>query len=228
MSEKKAIRAAIYARVSTAAQDPEPQLAALREYVKQREFVLHKEYVDRVTGDFTKRKKKSKDLAYQELMADVDKRLVDCVIVWKFDRFARSLNVLINALEHFKSVGVDFISYTQSIDTTTAMGRLFYNIIGSFSDFERELVVERVNAGLANAKAKGVRLGRPEKDPSAAKRISQLRQQGLSMRQIAEKENLSAAGVLKIMRRHDWAGSEGKAETKAPPPPEPATKITRQ
>jgi len=151
MPEKK-VRAAIYTRVSTAAQDPEPQLAALREYVKQRGFVLHKEYVDRVTGDFAKRKKKNKDLAYQELMADVDKRLVDCVIVWKFDRFARSLNVLINALEHFKSVGVDFIIYTQSIDTTTAMGRLFYNIIGSFSDFKRELVVERVNAGLANAK----------------------------------------------------------------------------
>ncbi|OQR26322.1 hypothetical protein BWR59_31760, partial [Pseudomonas sp. Bc-h] len=125
---------------------------------------------------------------------DVNKRLVDCVIVWKFDRFARSLNVLISALEHFKSVGVDFISYTQSIDTTTAMGRFFYNVIGSFSEFEREIIVERVNAGLANARAKGVRLGRPEKDPSAGKRVLALRQQGLSMRQIAEKEKMSAAG----------------------------------
>jgi len=222
-SEKKATRAAIYARVSMTGQDPELQLRELREYVKQRGFVLHKEYVDRVTGDFAKRKKKRKqpDPAYQELMADVNKRLVDCVIVWKFDRFARSLTVLVNALDHFKKLGVEFISYTQSIDTTTALGRFFYNVIGSFAEFEKEMIVERVNAGLANARAKGVQLGRPEKDPSAARRIQTLREEGWSFRKIADREKLSPAGVLKILRRTKNEDYTKVAEAEKPQPPTP-------
>lgn len=210
MSDKKTIRAAIYARVSTTDQNPESQLEELRQYVRQRGFILHKEYIDRVTGDFEKRKRKRKqqDLAYQELMHDVSKRLVDCVIVWKYDRFARSLSVLVSALQQFNSLGVDFISYTQQIDTTTPMGRLFYNVIGSFAEFEREMIVERVRTGLANAKAKGVRLGRPEKDKMAPDRIIALRQEGWSLRQIAEREKLSPAGVLKILRRSNFQPSE--------------------
>jgi DNA invertase Pin-like site-specific DNA recombinase len=203
MNPRKTIRAAIYARVSTVEQNPELQLEELRNYVRQRGFILHKEYIDTATGDFDKRKKKRRkdDLAYQQLMDDVSKRLVDCVVVWKYDRFARSLSVLLSALEHFRSVGVDFISYTQQIDTTTAMGRLFFSVIGSFAEFEREMIVERVKAGLANARAKGVRLGRPEKDKSAPERIIALRQKGWSLRQIAKREQLTAAGVLKILRR---------------------------
>jgi len=182
MPEKK-VKAAIYARVSTVEQNPEAQLHELRAYVEKRGFVLHKEYVDHVSGDFEKRKKKRKprDLAYQELMDDAQKRLIDCVIVWKYDRFARSLSVLVEALNHFNKLGIDFISYTQNIDTTTPMGRLFYNVIGSFSEFEREMIVERVRAGLANAKAKGIKLGRPEKDSSAAYRITVLREEGWSL-----------------------------------------------
>lgn len=204
MANKK-IRAAIYARVSTTEQNPEAQLQELREYVSLRGFVLHKEYVDYVTGDFEKRKKsrKPKDLAYQQLMDDASKRRIDCVIVWKYDRFARSLGVLVASLEHFNKLGVDFISYTQNIDTTTPMGRLFYNVIGSFAEFERETIVERVNVGLAAARARGVRLGRPEKDSSAPERIVGLRNEGLSLRQIAAKEKLSAPGVLKILKRSE-------------------------
>lgn len=204
MSKRK-IRAAIYARVSSTEQNPEAQLNELREYANKRGFEIYKEYVDYVTGDFKKRKntKKPKEQAYLELMDDAAKRRIDCVIVWKYDRFARSLSVLITALEHFNNLGVDFISYTQNIDTTTPMGRLFYNVIGSFAEFERETIVERVKAGLANAKAKGIQLGRPVKDNTAAGRILALRQEGLSLRQIAEIEGLSAAGVLKILRRID-------------------------
>ena len=213
MTSKKIIRAAIYARVSTSEQNPDSQLEELRHYVRQRGFLLHKEYIDRVSGDFEKRKKKRKqqDLAYQELMQDVSRRLVDCVIVWKYDRFARSLSVLVSALQHFNSLGVDFISYTQQIDTTTPMGRLFYNVIGSFAEFEREMIIERVRAGLANARAKGVQLGRPEKDKTAAERIVTLRQDGWSLRRIAEKEKLSAAGVLKILRRVNFQTGSGES-----------------
>lgn len=199
-AQKKRVRAAIYARVSTSDQNPEAQLRDLRQYVEKRGFLLHKEYVDYVTGNAKKRRGK-KEQAYQQLMSDARKRLFDCVIVWKYDRFARSLSVLVSALDEFNSLGIDFISHTQDMDTTTPMGRLFYNIIGSFAEFERELIGERVAAGLANARAKGVRLGRPEIDPTAAQRITTLREEGWSLRQIAKRENLSPPGVLKILRR---------------------------
>ncbi|MBU6454370.1 MAG: recombinase family protein [Cyanobacteria bacterium REEB67] len=215
MNINRQLRAAIYARVSTTDQNPESQLQDLRKYVQDRGFVLYKEYVDHVTGDFGKRKRRRKkpELAYEELMSDARKRLIDCVIVWQFDRFARSLSVLIGALEEFGKLGVDFISYKQDIDTTTPMGRLFFNIIGSFAEFEKEMIVARVRAGLANAKEKGVRLGRPEKDPSASARIAALREEGLSLREIGRKENLTGAGVLKILQRRKDQVSAGGAVT---------------
>ena len=166
--------------------------------------------MDHVTGDFNKRqRRKRQDKAYQELMDDVSRRVVDCVIIWNYDRFARSLVVLISALNQFQSLGVDFISYTQNIDTTTPMGRLFYNIVGSFSEFEREMIVQRVRAGLENARAKGQRLGRPEKDPTAKTGILAMREEGLSLRDIARRERLSASGVLKKIIR--TAESKGGA-----------------
>lgn len=206
MSNKK-IKAAIYARVSSTEQNPEAQLNDLREFAAKRGFEIYKEYVDHVTGDFSKRKRKrrQKDLAYEEIMSDASKRLFDCVLVWKYDRFARSLSALVTSLDRFHDLGVDFISYTQEIDTTTTMGRLFFNVIGSFAEFERELIVERVKAGLKNAKNKGIRLGRPEKDPTAKDRITTLRQEGWSLRKIAQREGLSAPGVLKILRRQSEA-----------------------
>jgi len=98
---------------------------------------------------------------FEALMADARRRRFDCVLVWKYDRFARPLGALIAALQEFRDLGVDFISHTQAIDTTTPMGRLFFHVIGSFAEFERDVIVERVKAGLANARAKGKRLGRP-------------------------------------------------------------------
>ncbi len=96
---------------------------------------------------------------------------------------------------------MDFISHTQAIDTTTPMGRLFFHVIGSFAEFEREVIVERVRAGLANARAKGKRLGRPVRDPGAQARVVALKGEGLSLRQIAARERLSASGVRKMLRQ---------------------------
>ncbi|MDQ2833357.1 MAG: recombinase family protein [Acidobacteriota bacterium] len=197
----KPILVAIYARVSTNEQNPEAQLFALREYASRRGFSVYKEYVDRVSGNLElRRSKRQTDSAYRSLMDDAGRRSFDCVLVWKYDRFARSLNILVAALQQFSTLGIDFISYTQNIDTTTAMGRLFYHVIGSFAEFEREVIVERVRAGLANARAKGQALGRP-KDHSAELRIIDLRKQGLSLREIADREERSASGVLQILRR---------------------------
>jgi DNA invertase Pin-like site-specific DNA recombinase len=196
-------RVAIYARVSTSEQNPDSQLLILREYAARRGFEIYQEYVDYVSGVSEKRysKSRSKDKAYQELMTAVRRRQVDCVLVWKYDRLARSLNLLVTALQEFSSLGVDFISYTQNIDTTTPMGKLFYHIIASFAEFERGLIVERVKAGLDRARSEGKKLGRPEKNPAASARIVKMRDQGMSLRSIAQTERLSPAGVLKILRR---------------------------
>ena len=115
---------AIYARVSTGEQNPEAQLLALREYASRRGFSIYKEYVDHVSGDVERRRaKRQNDRAYCELMEDASRRSFDCVLVWKYDRFARSLSILVAGLQQFSTLGIDFISYTQNIDTTTAMGR---------------------------------------------------------------------------------------------------------
>jgi len=179
---------AIYARVSTGEQSPELQLRELRDYAGRRGFTVHREYVDQASGDVRRRQRAPE---FDALMADARRRRFDCVLVWKYDRFARSLGALIAALQEFRDLGVDFISHTQAIDTTTPMGRLFFHVIGSFAEFEREVIVERVRAELANARAKGKRLGRPVRDPGAQARVVALKGEGLSLRQIAARERLS-------------------------------------
>ena len=199
----RSVRVAIYARVSTGDQSPEAQLLALREYAHTRGFAVHREYVDRISGDAARRRRRAPE--FEVLMADARRRRFDCVLVWKYDRFARSLGALIGALAEFNVLGIDFISHTQAIDTTTAMGRLFFHVIGSFAEFEREIIVERVCAGLANARAKGKRLGRPVRDPAAEARIIALKDEGLSLRQIAARERLSPSGVRKVLQRAEAA-----------------------
>lgn len=193
-----ATRVAIYARVSTGEQSTDSQLHELRAYTEHRGFHVTREYVDQVSGDVRRRRRAPE---FEALMADARRRRFDCVLVWKYDRFARTLGALIAALQEFRDVGVDFISHTQAIDTTTPMGRLFFHVIGSFAEFEREVIVERVKAGLANARAKGKRLGRPVRDPGAAARVAALRGDGMSLRAIAVAEGLSASGVRKMLLR---------------------------
>ena len=190
-------RVAVYARVSTLDQNPHIQLDELRKYAAARNLRITREYVDQTTGDASK---KRKDQAFRELMADAGRRKFDCVLVWKFDRFARSLHALIDALDTFAALKVDFIASTQSIDTTLPMGRLLFQMIGAFAEFERGLIVERTRAGVANAQARGVRFGR-RRDPLKEKKILRLRAQGKSLRVIAAAVKFSPAGVLKVINR---------------------------
>jgi DNA invertase Pin-like site-specific DNA recombinase len=207
---RSTVRVAIYARVSTGEQNPEPQLRELRDYAERRGFVVHREYVDQASGDVRQRKRAP---AFEELMTDARQRRFDCVLVWKYDRFARSLGALVAALQEFRDLGVDFISHTQAIDTTTPMGRLFFHVIGSFAEFERDVIVERVRAGLANARAKGRRLGRPVRDPDMRRRVVALKGEGLSLRQIAAREHLSPSGVRKMLNQ---AGIATAVQASAP------------
>ena len=165
------IRAALYARVSTfAGQDPQMQLRELREYCQRRGLQIVGEYVDRgISGS------KERRPALDKLLTDCRKRLVDTVVVYRYDRFARSLRQLVNALEEFRSLGIDFISLHEGVDTTTPNGRLIFGIFASIAEFERELIRDRVRSGLASAKARGKRLGRPRVDADIARIASSAR-----------------------------------------------------
>jgi DNA invertase Pin-like site-specific DNA recombinase len=152
-------RAVIYGRVSTVdrGQDPDLQLRQLREFATVRGFDLVGEYVDRASGCTTNGRPE-----FKRMMADAKKRRFDVLLVWRYDRFARSMQDLVNALSTFQELGVDFISYSEAADTTTAQGKLLFGIMASLAEFERSLIVERTKAGLAAARARGAKIGRPK------------------------------------------------------------------
>ena len=156
------MRAALYARVSTNGhgQDPEVQLRELREYCQRRSWDVASEYID-VGISGTKEKRPELD----RLLIDAHRRRFDAVIVWKFDRFARSVSHLLRALETFKIQGIEFVSLSEQVDTSTPMGKCVFTVLGAVAELERSLIVERVKAGLRNARAKGKKLGRPRTSP---------------------------------------------------------------
>jgi len=189
-------KVAIYARVSTAdkGQDVTLQLRDLRNYVEARGWTTFKEYVDNgISGT------KDKRPALDELMNDAKKRKFDVVLVWRFDRFARSTKHLITALEEFKNLGIDFISYMENIDTSSPMGKAVFTIISAIAELETDNLKERVRAGLANAKAKGKMLGRPSTKVNTEE-LLRLRGGGLSIRQIGVRLGVDKMVVQKNLR----------------------------
>lgn len=151
-------RAAIYARVSTAhnGQDPTLQTSELREYCERRGWSVAGEYVDiGISGSKEKRPE------LDRLIVDASRRRFDKILVWKLDRFGRSLRHLVNSLAELETLGVDFVSLRDNLDLSTPSGRLMFQIIGAMAEFERALIQERVKAGMRNARAKGKRIGRP-------------------------------------------------------------------
>ncbi len=184
--------AALYARVSTLDQNCEVQLQDLRRYVSQR-FTQYCEYVDAgVSG--TQRHRPQLDA----LMKDARKRLFDVVLVWKFDRFARSLKQLIESLDEFSSLGIDFVSYTEGVDTTTPSGQLLFHIVGAVAQFERDLIVERVRPGMAHARAMGKRIGRP-RVKVALEAVRALGSQAKSLRTIASTLGIPVSRVRRAL-----------------------------
>jgi DNA invertase Pin-like site-specific DNA recombinase len=173
------MRTAVYARVSTGDQNPEMQLAELRDYSKHRGWEVAGEYVDRgISGACEHRPE------LDRLLSDAHQRRFDAVLVWKLDRFGRSLKHLVNALAEFEALGVAFVSLRDHLDLSTPAGRLMFQIIGAMAEFERELIRERVKAGILHARAKGKRIGRPP-CPVDAEKVRRLRAEGKSLRAIA-------------------------------------------
>lgn len=119
-------------------------------------------------------------------MDDARKRQFEVIVVWRFDRFARSTKHLLLALEEFRSLGIQFISYQENIDTSSALGQALFTIVSAVAQLERDLIRERVSAGIRNARANGKKLGRP-KSAVDRERILELKAQGLSLRHIATK-----------------------------------------
>jgi DNA invertase Pin-like site-specific DNA recombinase len=172
-------RVAIYARVSTSDQSTDPQLLDLRRYVADRSWQGYKEYCDNgISGTTDSRP------ALNALMDDARKRRFDMVLVWRFDRFARSTRHLINALEEFKNLGIDFVSYQENIDTSSPLGSAIFTIISAVAQLERDIIAERVKAGLRRARANGKQLGRPRVAVDTD-RIAALRAQGRSWIEIS-------------------------------------------
>jgi len=159
-------RLAIYARVSTTnhGQDAGLQTRELRQFGEARGWTLTGEYIDvGISGAKDSRPELNR------LMADAHKRRFDVVVVWKFDRFARSVSHLLRALETFEALGIEFVSLSEQLDTSTPTGKMVFTVLGAVAELERSLIAERVRAGLRNAKAKGKRLGRPRKVADASK-----------------------------------------------------------
>lgn len=184
---------ALYARVSTLDQNCDLQLADLRRYAGQR-FRQSYEYIDENVSGAQRRRPQ-----LDALVRDAHKRLFDVVVVWKFDRFARSLKHLIDALEEFRVLGIDFISFTEGIDTTTPSGQLLFHVVGAVAQFERDLIAERVRAGMAHARSMGKKIGRPRAVVDR-EMVAQLRVQGLSLRIIARTLNIPVSRVRRALK----------------------------
>jgi len=199
-TENPSPRAAIYARVSTvnAGQDPTMQTRELEEYCQRRGWQVYGAYVDNgVSG------KKDSRPELNRMMQDAHERRFDVVVVWRFDRFARSVSHLLRALESFNALGIQFVSLSEQVDTSTPTGKMVFTVLGAVAELERNLIVERVRAGLRHARSKGKELGRPRKSVDLIE-VRSMRAAGLSWRVIARKLSLSVGTVFA-------AAQEGRA-----------------
>ena len=151
----KMVRAALYCRVSTAVgQNPEMQVRELREFAERRGWKIADEYIDTgVSGAKDSRPELNR------LMADAHRRRFDAVIVWKFDRFARSVSHLLKGLETFRALGIEFVSLSEQVDTTTPTGKMVFTVLGAVAELERSLIAERVRAGSRMRGLRGSGLG---------------------------------------------------------------------
>jgi DNA invertase Pin-like site-specific DNA recombinase len=189
------MRTAIYARVSTADQDCALQLRDLRQYVKARGWKIAGEFIDRGWSGA-----KASRPELDRLMAECRARRVDCIIVWKLDRWGRSVSNLVATLDELRNLGVRWIATTQGLDTdeSSPVGRLLLQLLAAIAEFERALIQERVKAGVKAAQARGIHCGRPRKVVDRLK-VAEMRAGGMSFRAIAGSLGISLAKVQRTV-----------------------------
>ena len=175
------MRSAIYTRVSTKDQSCEMQMRDLRAYWAARGFTIIREYID-----IGQPGAKDSRPQLNELMADARKRKFDLILVWRLDQFARSTKHLLLSLEEFRSLGVQFVSYQENIDTSSPLGQALFTIVSAVAQLERDLIRERVSAGVRNARACGKEMCRPRRIVNQED-IIRLKPEGTCLRQIADK-----------------------------------------
>ena len=199
-------RVALYARVSTTEQRPDVQLDPLRSYATARGFEVAGEFVDHgISGA------KARRPALDRLLADARRRRFDAVACVKLDRLARSVNHLTTLGQELAALGVDLIVLDQAIDTSTPTGRLLFHVLGSIAEFERDLIRERVTAGMRAARRRGVQFGRPlALDAAQLARARRLASFGHSQRAIAGQLGVSKSVVGRALR-----GAHGSKTAKA-------------
>ena len=189
---KQALRAGLYARVSTADQQTLPmQISAMREYAEQRGWEVVVTVQD-INGGTKQRPKR------EELIKLARQRKLDVIVVWRLDRWGRSLSDLTQSLEELRALKVDFVSVTEGLDFTTPIGRAMAGMLGIFAEFERDVLRERVKAGMAHARLQGQVLGRPTTARDKADEIKELIAAGLSKKEIANRLGVGRASVYRV------------------------------
>ncbi len=191
--KKKSV--AIYARMSTSRQKVDLQLEELKKLIRRSGWKLYKVYVDEgFSGKDTKRP------AFNKMMEAAMKREFEILAVWKFDRLSRSLKDLVTTLEELDSLGIDFVSHENHLDTSTPSGKLVFQVIAAVAEFERDIIVERVKAGMENAKRKGKHVGRPRIPNHVVEKARKLRKEGKSWREIGSALGADSSGVRKRLK----------------------------
>jgi len=186
-------RAALYVRVSSVDQHPETQLCDLRPLAAARGYEIVGEYTDTISGSRAKRP------GLDQLMANARGGRFDVVLVWAFDRVARSVKHFLEILDDLNRLNVEFVSFRENIDTGGPLGRAMVVIVGAIAELERSLIVERVKAGMRRAKLEGRQVGRARLDVNREQVVND-RRSGLSLTQVARRHNISRASVCRLMK----------------------------
>ena|SRR5208282_493679 len=186
-------RAVFYTRVSSVDQHPETQLCDLRPLAAARGYEIVGEYTDTISGS------KSKRPGLDQLMADARRRRFDVVMVWAFDRMARSVRHFLEVLDELNHLNIEFVSFRESVDTSGPLGRAMVVIVGAIAELERNLIVERVKAGMRRAKLDGRQIGRSRLHMNR-EQIVHDRRSGMSLTQVAKKHGISRASVCRVMK----------------------------
>lgn len=189
-------RVALYCRVSTDNQTVENQLIQLREVALRNNWEVVEEFIDQgISGA----KGRDQRPAFNELLKDVNRKQFDLIMSWSVDRLGRSLKHLVSFLEDLRSKDVDLYLHQQGIDTTTPSGKMMFQMLGVFSEFERSIMQERIKAGIERAKANGVKLGRPRVSANMELAIRAKRADGLGMNQIARVLGCGTSTVQRVL-----------------------------
>jgi DNA invertase Pin-like site-specific DNA recombinase len=197
-------RAVLYARVSTFDQRPETQLLDLRRLAEQRGFEVVLEYIDKISGA------KAKRPALDQMLAAARRREFDVVLVWAADRLARSVRHFLEVLDTLNHLGIEFVSFRENLDTGGPLGRAVVVIVSAVAELERNLIIERVRAGLRRAKLEGRQLGRRPIEIDRAALLRD-RDRGLSLAQLAKRYGISRTSAARVLKRSQSAAPQGPA-----------------